>query len=308
MKRDRLNRLQALLVSCVIGASAHAAEYETGQHPLLDLARTLETSREPATSRDYYAPELRAAEHALEQAHAPPDEDCARSLGASVYADLYVDLGRAREAKGDFAAAAQAYRRALTCTPRTSRILGQLADALFSARDLAGARAAVQEALDISPRGVYLNQVAGNIDFVEQRWADAVARFRYVAASEKDRERAAFAQLMYWLAQLRAGVAKPEFVSRRHIEEWPKPLMLYMQGQYTEVELAYAVREEDSDYAEIRTDHRLCQALYYVGEAQWARGKPEVALDYFTAAVNVKVIHFDAHGLALAEIARLRGP
>ena len=307
MKRGRLNQLRAVLVSCVIGG-AQAADYETGQHPLLDLARTLETSREPPTTRGYYAPELRAAEHALEQAHVPADEDCARSLGASVYADLHVDLARAREAKGDFAAAAQAYRRALACSPRTSRILGHLADALFSARDLAGARAAVQEALDISPRGVYLNQVAGNIDFVEQRWADAVARFRYVAASEKDRERAAFAQLMYWLAQMRAGVPKPEFVSRRHIEEWPKPLMLYMQGQYTEVELAYAVREDDSDYAETRTDHRLCQALYYVGEAHLARGQPKLALDYFTAAVNVKVIHFDAHGMALAEIAKLRVP
>ena len=308
MKQFRLNRLRALLCGCLIWTSAPAAEYESGEHPLLDLARALESSREPPAARGYYAPDLRASEHALEQAHPPADEDCARSIGASVYADLHVDLGRAREAKGDYTGAAQAYRRALACSPRTSRILGHLADALFSARDLTGARAAVQQALAISPRGVYLNQVAGSIDFVEQRWADAVARFRYVAASEKDRERAAFAQLMYWLAQLRAGVPKPEFVSRRHTEEWPKQLMLYMQGQYSETELISAVREDDSDYADTRTDHRLCQALYYVGEAHWARGNPELALDYFTAAVNIKAIHFDVHGLALAEIARLHKP
>ena len=301
-----MNRWRALLCGCLVWASAQGAGYEPGEHPLLDLARSLESTREPPASRDFFAPDLRASEHALEQAHPPADEDCALSIGASVFADLYVDLGRAREGKGDFTGAAQAYRRALACAPRTSRILGHLADALFSARDLAGARTAVQQALAISPRGVYLNGLAGKLDFIEQRWADAVARFRYVAASEKDRERAAFAQLMYWLAQLRAGVPKPEYVARRHIEEWPRPLMLYLQGEYTEVELAYAVREDDSDYAETRTDHRLSQALYYVGEAHWARGNPELALDYFTAVVNIKVFHFEVHGMALAEITRLR--
>jgi tetratricopeptide (TPR) repeat protein len=284
--------------------AVHAANAESAGHPLLDLAQELATRRDPP-ARGYYAPELRASEHALEQAHPPADADCARSLGASVYADLYVDLARAHEAKGAFDRAVQAYRRALACSPRNSRILGHLADALFSARDLAGSRAAIAQALAISPDGVYLNRIAGNIDFIEQRWANAVARFRFAAASEKDRERAAFAQLMYWLAQMRAGVPTPELVARRHIEEWPKPLLLYMQGQYTEQELIYAVREEDSDY-EARTDQRLCQALYYVGEAHWARGDPELALRYFSAVVNVKVLHTEEHAMALAEIARLR--
>jgi tetratricopeptide (TPR) repeat protein len=299
-------RWWALLCGGLFWAAAHAAGYDPGEHPLLDLARALETTREPPAPLSFYTSDLGAAEHALEQARPPADDSCARSIGATVYADLHMDLGEAREGKGDFSGAAQAYRRALACSPRTPRILGQLAGALFSARDLPGARAAIQQALSISPRGVFLNHVAGNIDFVEQRWADAVARFRYVAASEKDRERAAFAQLMYWLAQLRAGVPKPEFVARRHTEEWPKPLMLYMQGQYSEIELISAVREDDSDYAETRTDHRLCQALYYVGEAHWARGNPGLALDYFTAVVNIKAIHLDVHGMALAEIATLR--
>jgi tetratricopeptide (TPR) repeat protein len=299
-----LTRWWALLCGALVWASGHAAEYEPGEHPLLDLARSLEATRESPVG--FYLPDVSAAEHALQQAHPPADADCARSIGAAVYADLHMDLGEARAGKGDYAGAAQAYRRALACSPRSSRILGQLAASLFSVRDVTGARAAIQEALAISPRGVLLNHLAGCIDFIEQRWADAVARFRYVAASEKDRERAAFAQLMYWLAQLRAGVPKPEFVARRHTDEWPRPLMLYMQGQYSESELISAVREDDSDYAQTRTDHRLCQALYYVGEAHWARGNPGLALDYFTAVVNIKAVHFDEHGMALAEIATLR--
>ena len=43
-----------------------------------------------------------------------------------------------------------------------------------------------------------------------------------------------------------------------------------------------------------------------MGEDYWARGQPEVARDYFAALVNIKVIYFLEHGLALAEIAKLR--
>jgi lipoprotein NlpI len=46
--------------------------------------------------------------------------------------------------------------------------------------------------------------------------------------------------------------------------------------------------------------------LFYVGEAYWARGQLDVARDYFTALVNIRVIYFLEHGLALAEIAKLR--
>jgi lipoprotein NlpI len=49
----------------------------------------------------------------------------------------------------------------------------------------------------------------------------------------------------------------------------------------------------------------LCEALYYVGEEYWARGQPDVAREYFAAVVNIKVVGFIEHGMALAEIARL---
>jgi lipoprotein NlpI len=111
---------------------------------------------------------------------------------------------------------------------------------------------------------------------------------------------------MYWLAQMRAGVAKPEFVARRLPEDWPKPLLLYLQDQYTEQELVVAIREgEDQD---VGIDERLCEALYYVGEAHLARGQRDLARNYFAAMVNIRVIHYIEHGLALAEIAKLAQP
>ena len=234
----------------------------------------------------------------------PGDVLCARSLGASVFAGLHADVAQARKAQGDISGAVEAYRRAQACLPRDSRILASLADALFDLRDVAAAREVITQALAINPRGVYLTRVAAGIDFVQERWVDAVVRYRYVASSEPDRGRAAYAQLMYWLAQARAGIKQPEFVVRRHIEGWPKPLLLYMQDQYSEAELVTAVTE-GSNEIDLGVDERLCEALYYVGEAHWARGQPDLARRYFAAMVNIKVIRYVEHGLALAELAKL---
>jgi lipoprotein NlpI len=299
--------LKAVLASlcCCLALLPAGAATDAGQHPLLDLARELETSREPRLQSDYSAPDLRSAEHALRQANPPADADCARSLGAAVFADLYSELGQAHEVRGEFASAAQDYRRALACTPRSVRVLHNLAQALFDARDLAGAREYVRRGQAIDPRAVHLSQLAANLDFIEERWADAASRFRYAAASEPDRTLAAYLQIMYWLAQRRAGVANPEFVERRQTDGWPRPLLLYLQGQYAESELVAQVREGEDEYASSGRDERLCEALYYVGEAHWARGQRELARDYFAAAVNIKLIRFHEHGLAMAEIAKL---
>jgi len=298
----------ALLLALPLAAIG-AGDPASSPHPLLELAR----QRGPATMEEPRgapgAGELREAEHRLAQARPPALGECATSIGAAVYAALYSELAAARSSEGDFAGAAAELRKAHDCRPRDADILAQLASALFDARDFAGARAAIDASLAIEPRRVGSNRVAGNLDFVEERWADAMARFRYVASSDDDRVTAAYGQLMYWLAQRRAGVANPVFVERTPGKGWPQPLLLYMKGEYTEGELIVPIEDGDSDsnnQPNTTTDERLCEALYYVGQAYWARGEPEVALDYFAALVNIKVLYFLEHGLALAEIAKLR--
>jgi lipoprotein NlpI len=298
--------LAACLLAPVPGAAAAPA---SGDHPLLDLARDLQKQRDPDLRVTPGAPQLRQAEHALAQAKVPADAECAGGIGASRFADLHIDVALARAGQGDFVGAASAYRRALACRPRDALLLSSLSGTLFDARDYAGARAAIEAALAIDPRAVNANRLAGQIDFIEERWASAIARFRYVASSDLDPQQAAYGQLMYWLSQARGGVAKPELVERKPGEGWPQPLLLYMQGQYTEAELTAPVRQgddEDNSQPQSSTDERLCEALFYVGEAYWARGEPDVARDYFAALVNIKVIYFLEHGLALAEIAKLR--
>ncbi len=300
-------KLALLLFLGLVASAVHAAEDTPGLHPLLELAHEFEASRDSDLELDYKAPDLRSAEHALSQAHVPADADCARSMGASVFAELHSEVAAAHEAQGNFTAAAEAYRHALACTPRSSRVLHNLADALFNARDIPGAAEYVRHALEVNPRAVYITVLAGNIDFVAGHWADAMSRYRYAAASEPDRTRAAYWQLMYWLTQARAGVTKPSSSPAGMPTAGPSRCCLYLQDQYTEAELVTEVREGESEYSSHGRDERLCEALYYVGEAHLARGDVDVARDYFAAAVNIKMIRFNEHGLALAEIASACG-
>jgi lipoprotein NlpI len=310
-----LKRLPSLaaLICVALSASVALADVARGSaHPLLELARQLETERGRGRDKNpelaHQGPGVVEATHLLQQAQPPKAGACAGTIGATRYAALYEALGFAREDQGDFTGATVEYRKALDCRPHDAEILTRIAAASFDARDFAGARAAVEAALALDPRSVAANRNAGNLDFVEERWADAISRFRYVAASDQDRVRASYGQLMYWLAQRRGGIANPELVARTAAEGWPQPLLLYLRGKYTEAELIRPIRsgdEESNSQPDTNTDERLCEALYYVGEEYWARGYPDTARDYFAAVVNIKIVAFIEHGMALAEITKL---
>ena len=312
--------LLPLLLTVLLVAPLAAQDKTTptaSGHPLLERARQREAERADEAQAgktsgreiSFGYLNLREALHALEQAHVPDDAHCADSLGASRYAALHNDVAASRAVDGDYLGAAADYRHALACRPRDPEILSALAGVLFDARDLRGARTVIDESLAIDPRSVGGNRLAGNLDYVEERWADAIARFRYVAASDEDRVRAGYGQLMFWLAQRRGGVARPEFVVRTPGDGWPQPLLLYMRDEYTEAELIDRINEgdaEDNREPYTSTDERLCEALFYVGEDYWARGQPDVARQYFAALVNIRVLYFLEHGLAMAEIAKLQ--
>ena len=286
----RLKRVLPALLSIWLALPAGAADAgarKDSSHPLLELARELETSRDKTPRGAPGTDNLREVAHQLQQASPPKDEECAGSIGARRYADLYLLLGSARSAEGDFVGAAAEFRRAHACRPRDPVTLAAIAGALFDARDYVGARAAINDSLAIDPRDVSANRLAGNLDYVEERWADAIARFRYVAASDPDRDQAGYGQLMFWLAQRRAGVARPELVARTPGEGWPQPLLLYMRGEYTEAELLKPIRDGDSDSnreaSRLRVDDRQCLG----GAIGAGRG---------AAAHDVGVIHPDQAG------------
>ncbi len=304
-------RLAAALILACAALPAQAAPPESDQ-PLLTLARTQWEKQSPDDLPTPGNDAVRAAEHELAQARVPPDAECAHSLGAQRFASLHLRLGKARQDAGEFAAAAAALRRAQACRPRETGIHALLADALFAARDYAAARSAVDAGLGVDPRSPELYRQAGELAFVAGSWAEAAARFRYVAAAEPERSDAEFAQLMFWLAQRRAGVPRPQLVERTHDDEWPRPLVRYVEGEISEETLTLQVSTGDNDNYDAQeqpsfvTSRRLCQALFYVGEARWAQGDLAQAREYLAAAINLKAFDLPEHQLALAEIAHLR--
>lgn len=293
-----------LLATSLVGA----VESEATDHPLLEFAQErqkLRTADDDATA--YFVKQLAQVRHELARAQPPADASCAGSIGAPRFAALHVQVGDALRMTGEYENARSAYQRALACRPRDVHILTRIADVWFLLRDFDAARGVIDQALDIEPRNIDLNRLAGNCDFSTGRWADAMARFRYVATSDLNPDSAAFAQLMFWLAQSRAGTPKPEWVTRRLGDHWPRALVLFVKGEYSEAELLRSIRksEEEEPWA---IDGQLLSGLFYAGQTWWARGEPDVARRYFAAAVSLRLAHTDEYRLAMAEIAKLNQP
>lgn len=300
-------KLAALVAGIGLLATGHAHSGESAGHdyPLLEFARVRQLERDAADAGHggYFAMQLARVRHDLVRARPPPEAQCAGSIGAARFAALHAQVGDALQGTGEYESALVAYRHALACRPRDMRILSQIAGVSFVLRDFQTAREVIEEALTIDPRNVELHRLAGNCDFATGRWADAMSRFRYVAISDLDAESAAFAQLMFWLSQRRAGTPQPEWVQRRLGEHWPRALVLYVKGDYDEADLVQSIRNSEEDPWVI--DGQLLSSLFYAGETWWARGQPEVARRYFAAAINLRLAHTDEYRLAMAEIARL---
>lgn len=236
----------------------------------------------------------------------PPDADCAQTLGAPRFARMYDDLGVAQSNSGNYDAAIDAFEKALACTPRTANIHAELASELLHAGRLADARTAARQGTAIDADNAALDNVIMQLDFIEEHWADAVSRLRAMVASQTDDERAAYYRCFLWLAQRRAGVKQPELASRTdEFYEWPAQILETLKGSMSEAILTNIVREQKN---EIRRREVLVEALYYIGQMRLANGEAETARRYFATVVNLKVLYFIEHHMALAELRKMRGP
>jgi lipoprotein NlpI len=92
-------------------------------------------------------------------------------------------------------------------------------------------------------------------------------------------------------------------VERTEYEEWPAPVLGVLKGTTTEAEVLEKVREQKNEQ---RRRELLVEALYYIGQLRLANGETETARRYFAATVNLKVLYFIEHHLALAEIVKMR--
>ncbi len=141
------------------------------------------------------------------------------------------------------------------------------------------------------------------IAFIGERWPEAIEELRGLIARTVDVERATYWECFLWLAQRRSGLTSPEDYAAELTDEWPRPILELLRGALTEEDVLDVVEDEGN---ENRQRQKLSEALYYVGQARLANGDAESARLYFTATVNLKVMFFLEHHLALAELAKMR--
>jgi lipoprotein NlpI len=235
----------------------------------------------------------------------PPETNCAQTLGAKRFATLFDDLARVYSDMGDHDKAVDAYTKAIDCNPRADFLHAELAAALLDQGRYSDARMETKRQLSLGRADFTLYTLVTQLDFIEDRWPEAVTDARLAATEAPTDEQATYWQCFSWLAQMRTGAREPVLVKRRITPAWPAPILESLQGKIDETELVEAVQAEGDD--ERRRDI-LSEALFYTGEQRLATNRADEAARYFSATVRLKVHYFIEHHLAMAELEKLRHP
>jgi tetratricopeptide (TPR) repeat protein len=306
----------ALALWALTIAPAFAGETAAVTEPPL-IAYSLELSAahdfRDANERDRA---LRAATYTLEHNPPPPNEACSKTLGARRFAAQYRAVAGLRMTRGEFDESMRTYQAALACTPRDASLHSDIAWLHVTMGQLDAARAMLDRGLAIDPDNHELTTVQPRIDFLQERWADATARFRLaiVVDAAPRSDLVDYYETFYWLSQRRAGVRVPELAPLpEHTDkpeppdndgsEWPAPILDALKGDKTEAQVVEAIRDERWEHARRQW---LTEALFYVGELRLAEGDVETARKHFAAVVNLKVTDFVEYAMARAELAKLR--
>jgi len=235
----------------------------------------------------------------------PPAANCAQTLGAKRFANLYDDLAQAYSNMGEHVKAVDAYAKAIDCNPRADFLHAELAASLLDLGRYADARVEAQRQLHLGRADFTLYTLLTQLDFIDAHWQDAITNARIAATMAPNDEQATYWQCFLWLAQLHAGTKDPILAKRRIAESWPAPILESLQGKITEEELVEAVRDEPD---QPRQRDILSEALFYTGQQRLATHQVDVAVKYFTATVNLKVLYFIEHQLATAQLRKLGHP
>ena len=288
--------MRAVVLLLLCGNAVAASESET---PLFDYARELpfvSVYTERSLSR-----ELAQAHYAIEH-NPPPKENCSRTLGANLFASMYDNLASVQATLGDSGGAIENFRKSLACNPRDPGVRAALASALMHIDRIAEARAEAERGRAIDPEDAASSSTLMQLDFIEGRWPQVIARLREMLGWTSDVERATYWECFLWLAQRRSGIREPDDSASDLTDDWPRPVLEALRGALTENDVLDVLREEGNDR---RQREMLCEALYYIGQTRLANGDTENARLYFTAAVNLKVMYFIEHHLALAELTKM---
>jgi lipoprotein NlpI len=235
----------------------------------------------------------------------PPETNCAQTLGAKRFATVFDDLGGVYSSLGEDAKAAEAYTKAIACNPRAEFLHSELAAALLDMGHYDEARLETQRQLTLGRASFLVYTLLTQLDFVQERWPDAITHARLAATDAPDDEQATYWQCFLWFAQKHAGTLEPTLVNRRTPATWPGPILDSLRGKITESALADAISAERDSH---RQREILTEALFYTGQKHRAENRTDEAQKYFAATVDLQVPYFIEHHLAMAELEKLRHP
>ena len=310
--------MRAALIATLLVSPVPSLAADADESPLIAYAQELAESgsRSQLKVTNIVIANLRAAEFEMSRHPPPPDGDCAHTLGAQRFAEQYERLAAIQDELGDFEAAIAANKSALACAPRVASYQASIASDHLSLGEVTAARTAVERGNAMDPEDVEVRNARARVDFIEERWADATARFRLEALDRaRYGEYADYSRCFLWLAQRRAGVRNPELPPKtpekkspedtdagQDSSHWPLPILETLRGERSEAALVQVIRDDGTTEAR----RWLTEALFYVGELKLAEGDVEAARRHFATVVNLRVLNFVEYGMARAELARMR--
>jgi lipoprotein NlpI len=135
------------------------------------------------------------------------------------------------------------------------------------------------------------------LDQGDYRQAVVLARQAY-AAAKKPRQRAYSAVIEVLAARDRAALPAADGTLAA---TWPYPVAAYLHGAIDADALRAAVTGDSGE-----TQPRLCEALFYLGKFHELREDRALAMRYYNAALNTRVISFFEYGEARRALLRLQ--
>src|SRR5262249_44246311 len=134
--------------------------------------------------------------------------------------------------------------KAIACNPRAEFLHAQLAAAWLDMGRYDAARVETERQLTLGRANFSLYTLLTQLDFVQDRWPEAVIHARLAATEAPDDEQATYCQCFLWIAQKHTGAQEPVLIDRRLPESWPAPILASLQGKISEAELTAAVAAE----------------------------------------------------------------
>ena len=215
--------------------------------------------------------------------------------------------GTAYAAAGDHTQALRDFDAALVIAPGRPEVLLDRAAARASGGDYEAALADVEHAILAAPAEAAPFRLRGRIRFEQGNYTAAASDFVAAdAAAQLKGRRDPYILLWLHMARLRSGAADVADFRQRlagtDLDAWPGPIARHYLGEAT-IEATLAAAEAVPEG--VQRNERLCEAYFYLGEAELAAGQVVAGEALLRKAVATDATWFTEWNTARAELARL---